>query len=91
MTWPIGWSWTQGRMEMTGDPDGKQRPMGVHGGPFFFNPRLFGRVYVYAGFRPTPPWSPGFGDEGPWWWVPVAQWLKRKGFGNFGIALRRVR
>lgn len=78
-----------GHYEMTINPDGTKVGLYVHGGPFYFNPSLLGLVYVYIGFRPTPTWGVGYGDEG--WLAPVARWLKRKGWGNFGIAVRRAR
>lgn len=42
----------------------------------------------YFGFRPTPPWCEGYGNEGIF--PCVTKWLKRHGWGNFGIALRRI-
>lgn len=89
MTWTIGWSWTEGRMEITTNPDKTKEALWVHGGPFYFNPSVGGRVYVYFGFRPTATWSSGYGDEG--WLTPLARWMKRWGWGNFGIAVRRAK
>lgn len=93
MTWPLGWSYTSGGIKITVDPDGEHRPIGVHGGWFYFNPDLPWWIpyftYFYAGWRPTPTWSVGFGNEGPWWWVPVSHWMKEHGYGNLGIALRK--
>ena len=89
MSWPIGLSWTRGHREMTTNPDGTTEQMGVHGGPFYFNPSLFGAFYCYAGFRPTATWAPGYGDEGLL--GPLARFLKRRGWGNLGFALRRAR
>jgi hypothetical protein len=73
----------------TENPDGTKEKINVHGGPFYFNPNCLGLVYIYMGFRPTPVWSAGYGDEG--WLAPFARWLKRIGWGNFGIALRKRR
>ena len=87
--WPTGFSWTQTHIEKTTNPDGSREYMKVHGGPFYFNPSVFGRIYIYIGFRPTATWGAGYGDEG--WLAPLARWLKRKGWGNFGIALRRAK
>ena len=42
---------------------------------------------VYLGWRPTPPWPPGVGDEGIF--PRAARWLKRRGLGNLGAAFRR--
>ena len=87
--WPIGWSWTKDYIAETENPDGSKEQMNVHSGPFYFNPNCFGLFYVYMGFRPTPVWSAGFGNEG--WFTPIAQWLKKVGWGNFGISLRRAK
>ncbi len=89
MAWAKGWSWTEGHWELTTNPDKSKEWMRVHGGPFYFNPSILGRVYVYCGFRPTATWGAGYGDEG--WLTPLARWLKRRGCGNFGIALRRAK
>lgn len=86
MSWTIGWSWTQGHKEITTNPDGTREEMWVHGGPFYFNPFFLGGMYTYFGFRPTPTWGVGYGDEGLL--TPLAQSMKRAGWGNFGIALR---
>ncbi len=89
MTWPTGFSWTRGHDEMTTNPDGTQEPMHVHGGPFYFNPSLLGRLYCYLGFRPTATWGPGYGDEGVL--GGLARLLKRRGWGNLGMAVRRAK
>lgn len=89
MSWPIGWSWTKGYMAETENPDGSKEKIYVHGGPFLFYPGLLGLVYIYMGFRPTPVWSSGFGNEG--WLAPIARWMKKIGWGNFGIALRKAK
>ena len=88
MAWIVGLSWTKGYTATTENPDGSKEKIGVHGGPFYYNPRLFGRVYIYAGFRPTPTWGPGWGDEG--WFDGIARWMKRRGWGNLGVAIRRA-
>jgi len=76
-------------MAETTNPDGTKEDIYVHGGPFLFYPDLFGRIYLYAFFRPTPTWGVGYGDEG--WAAPIARWLKKKGWGNIGFALRRAK
>ena len=88
--WLIGFSWTTGYETQTTNPDGTKEIIRVHGGPFYFNPSLFGLVYIYAGFRPTPTWGPGYGDEGLLG-KTFARWMKGKGWGNLGIALRRAK
>jgi len=85
MSWKKGLTWTHGHEEITTNPDGTREPLWVHGGPFYFHNGK--RIYLYVGFRPTPTWGPGYGDEG--WFGGVARWLKRKGWGNIGIALRK--
>ena len=77
MSWKIGWSWTENNGPL------------VHSGPFYFNPKFLNLVEFYIGFRPTAPGPIGWGNEGLL--VPVAQWLKKKGWGNFGIALRKIK
>lgn len=65
--------------------------MYVHGGPFYFNPKLFGKIYIYWGFRPTSVWPEGFGDEGL---IPqFSRFLKRNDWGNFAIfpTIRRAK
>jgi len=89
MSWPRGFSWTEGHDEITTNPDGTQEQLRVHSGPFYFNPAILGLVYCYLGFRPTATWGAGYGDEG--WAGPVARCLKRLGWGNIGVALRRAR
>ena len=88
MNWPKFFSWTKGYMAITKNPDGSIEKINVHSGPFFWLPIDFGglKLEMYAGFRPTPTWSKGQGNEGL---LPkLAQWLKDKGWGNLGIALR---
>ncbi len=89
MTWPLGLSWTVGHREITTNPDGTTEELGVHGGPFYYNPAILGCIYFYMGFRPTATWGPGYGDEG--WCGRAARFLKRRGWGNMGLALRRAR
>ncbi len=89
MSWPQGISWTKGRWETTVMPDGTTKELYLQCGLFYFNPSIFGIVYFYIGFRPTPPWAEGYGDEGLF--GSVARWMKRHGFGNLGIALRRAK
>lgn len=89
MAWPIGFSWTETHWEITTNPDKSTEPMRVQGGPFYFNPRIFGLVYLYAGMRPTGTWGAGWGDEG--WLTPLARLMKGWGIGNFGLALRRAK
>jgi len=89
MSWKIGLTWTKGYWAETENPDGTKEDMYVHGGPFYFNPSLFGLIYIYGGFRPTPTWSANYGDEGLL--TPIARWLKKKGWGNLGFALRRAK
>ena len=65
--------------------------MHAHGGPFYYNPRLFGLIYIYWGFKPTATWPAGFGDEGL---LPfVSRWLKKKDWGNLAIlpTIRRAK
>lgn len=88
MAWSKGWSWTKGYWAETENPDGSKDRIYVHSGLFYFNPNCMGLFYCYMGFRPTPVWSAGYGNEG--WFFPIARWLKKIGWGNFGIALRRT-
>ncbi len=93
MSWPIGFSRTKTQREVTTtNPDGTTKKMRMQGGPFFFTPhliRVFGyRLEIYGGFRPTPPWSEGYGNEGDFglgWW---GRFKKKNGFGNLGWASR---
>lgn len=92
MAWPVGFSWTKGYMAETTNPDGTISKMGVHGGPFFWLPiqvtKKF-RIEIYAGFRPTPTWGIGYGNEGDGKiFTKIGQWLKKKGWGNLGFAFR---
>lgn len=92
MSWPKGVSWTKGYVAETGNPDGTKSAMPVHSGPFLFLHLPFTgkrRIMLYAGFRPTPTWGVGYGNEGdigPL--VRVSHYLKNKGWGNLGVALR---
>jgi len=83
--WRTGLTWTHGHYEWTKNPDGTLWYAYVHGGPFYFHNGKY--IYCYIGFRPTPTWGPGYGDEG--WFGGVARWMKRHGWGNLGFALRR--
>lgn len=87
MSWQEGLTWTSAGYDViTQNPDNTQSIIGLHSGPFYFNKRLFGILFVYVGFRPTPTWGIGYGDEGIL--GGIARYMKRKGCGNFGIALR---
>jgi hypothetical protein len=89
MSWPVGISWTKGYTATTQNPDGSEQTMEVHTGPFVWLPKvkLFGKTWeIYLGFRPTPTWGAGFGNEGIF--AGIAQFLKKKGFGNIGLAFR---
>lgn len=92
MAWKIGFSWTEGHWENTTNPDNTVSTMYVHGGLFFWLPLQITntmRIETYIGFRPTPTWSIGYGNEGDGkFFTRIGQWMKRKGWGNFGIALR---
>ena len=86
--WPIGCSWTKGYIAETTNPDGTISKMKVHSGPFFWLPiqtRKY-RIEMYAGFRPTPTWDVGYGNEGII--AKLSRWLKKKGWGNLGFAFR---
>lgn len=97
-SWPSGLYWTRGYWATSEFPEekanlapcdegvyvrAKSLRMHVCSGPFFFTRNFLG-AEMYAGFRPTPPWPPGVGNEGFWWWAPAARWLKRHGCGNLG-------
>lgn len=87
--WFKGFSWTKGYMAETTNPDGTVQKMGVHGGPFFWWPiqvTAHFRIEMYVGFRPTPTWGKGYGNEGLF--AKIARWLKDKGWGNIGFAFR---
>ena len=86
MGWPLGFSYTRGHWETTTNPDGTKKALYVCSGPFYFRQR---GVYIYAGARPTATWAEGYGDEG--YLGFIARWLKRHGFGNYGIAVRQGR
>ena len=102
--WKTGFSWTPGHFEikplhdwskqhaqvfyMSGTADAVVPEFWtpwVSGGPFFnFKNKIF---EGYIGMRPTAT-DPPFVPKEPW--PPVLfQFLKRHGWGNFGIALRR--
>lgn len=96
--WPIGISWTKGYMAETVNPDLTSSKIKVHGGPFFYLPIDFAigirrmrrfRIEMYAGFRPTPTWGIGYGNEGDGKiFTKLGQWLKKQGWGNLGFAFR---
>ena len=80
MSWIKGISWTKGYTSEDG--------IKVASGPFFWLPIKLGekKLEIYLGFRPTPTWPIGKGNEGI---VPVlAQWFKKLGIGNFGMCFR---
>ena len=87
LSWKAGFSWTKGYWAITINPDGSREVIHVHSGPFLYYPDCLG-LYFYIGFRPTPTWSSGFGNEGIL--GPLARWLKKKGWGNLGVAFRRA-
>lgn len=102
--WRQGLTWTEGHMEIKPLHDWSRKhaqpfymsgtdkqivpefwTTWVHGGPFLWIKNNW--IDFYIGFRPTAPDPPGTPIE-PWpsWF---AQFLKRRGMGNWGIALRR--
>lgn len=83
--WKKGLSWTKGKWTTTTNPDNSVKWLYISSGPFFFIEKE-DLYYFYIGARPTPPWSEGYGDEGIF--PKVARWLKRHGFGNYGVTLR---
>jgi len=84
--WKQGLTWTTGYNTDTINPDGTIYNIDVHGGPFYFHNGR--RVYFYIGFRPTPTWGPGYGDEGLFG-KRFAKFMKIHGWGNLGITLRK--
>ena len=80
-SWPLYFSWTKGYKTVTTNPDRTVEEMKLCSGPFFLS--LF---FIYAGARPTPPWSPSYGNEGL-----LARFLKKKGYGNLGFAVKSCR
>lgn len=96
MSWPVPmFSWTKGRWDVTTVPADKTKSgvaetydIYVHGGPFiWFEDKWFIKKF-YFGFRPTPPWPIGYGNEGDGIFGNLGRWLKRKNMGNLGFALR---
>lgn len=96
MSFPIGWSWTKTHFEdVTGNPDGSiTKNVRVQGGPFYYNPDMWGwllnrygyRLECYAGMRDGAPWNFGFGNEGIF---PIFKKLMLKiGCSNIGFAFR---
>ena len=92
MAWTKGFSWTKGHWERTTNPDNTVSRMHVHAGPFFWLPLQITknfRIEIYAGFRPTPTWGVGYGNEGDGKiFTRIGQWMKNKGWGNLGFAFR---
>lgn len=92
MAWEKGISWTKGAWTTTTNPDGSIIPIRVHGGLFIWLPINLTkslRLEFYAGFRPTPTWGIGYGNEGDTrLFTMLGQWLKQVGWGNLGLALR---
>lgn len=89
--WIEGLTYTKGYHTFTTNPDDSVGIIYVHGGLFFWKRfYLSDKKYieVYAGFRPTPPWSVGYGNEGDGIFTKSGQWLKKKGWGNLGFAIR---
>ena len=90
MAWRQGLSWTRGYWVEVTNPDNTRERLYVHGGPFLYFrvPIPFTGRYLefYAGFRPTPPWSKGYGNEGLLPWVKAI--LLKFNMGNLGFALR---
>ena len=89
-TWVKGLTWTPFLLTTTTNPDGSIQTARVHAGLFlwFQIPCKSRYLEVYAGFRPTPVWSVGFGNEGDGVFTKLGQWLKKKGWGNLGFACR---
>lgn len=67
---------------------GKEYIVYVHGGPFLFWENVGPVRTFYAGFRPTPTWPEGFGNEGEGVFGKLGRWLKRRNWGNLGFCLR---
>ena len=102
MSWTTGLSWTKGYWQRVVPPPQNllipelevvDRDVYVSSGPFFWKDWKYtkstGKLfdwYFYFGFRPTPPWPEGYGDEGILGFI--GRWMKRHGYGNFGAALR---
>lgn len=93
-TWIKGLTWTKGYSSFTTNPDGTVGIMWVHGGAFYWNQfSLWEGRYLefYIGFRPTPTWGIGYGNEGDGIFTKIGQFLKKHGWGNLGFALRLKR
>ena len=95
--WIMGLTWTDGYGGVTTNPDGSVEMAKVHSGLFYWNQFGLWRgryLEVYAGARPTPVWGvkpdgSGYGNIGI---LPkLALWLRRKGWGNYGVAFRLKR
>lgn len=92
--WIKGFSITPGYSTYTTNPDSSVVTAKVHGGLFYWNqfPLWKGRyLEVYFGFRPTPTWGVGYGNEGDGLFTKLGQYLKKKGWGNLGFAFRLKR
>ena len=88
MAWKKFFSYTKSYEAETINPDGTKEFIKVHGGLFFWLPIDFGKykLEMYAGFRPTPTWSLGIGNEGI---IPEFKRLMMKwGMSNLGFAFR---
>lgn len=90
MAWKTGLSWTRGYWVEVTNPDNTKERIYVHGGPFLYLrisiPWTRKVIEIYAGFRPTPPWSKGYGNEGL---IPkVKYFLMKHNMGNLGFAFR---
>jgi len=87
-TWPLGFSWTKTHWETV---YGNQAPseMRVQGGPFLFIQAI--GMEFYFGFRPTAPGPIGWGNEGDLGTGGFGRWMKKVGWGNFGVALRPIK
>lgn len=75
-------------MTATVNPDATVTTIKVHSGPFFWLPVSLGKykLEMYAGFRPTPVWKLGMGNEGI---IPAFKRLMMKlGMSNLGFAFR---
>ncbi|MBI5875792.1 MAG: RHS repeat-associated core domain-containing protein [Deltaproteobacteria bacterium] len=80
--------WTRNRHENVTNPDGKVTSERAHGGPFILSETRMGskQFQNYYGFRPGPAWHEGYGNQGIFPWL--AEWLKKRGYGNLGLGLR---
>lgn len=92
MSWKQGITWTKTHWADNTNPDGTTVRLRVQGGPFLwyqFNISETRYLEIYAGFRPTPTWGIGYGNEGDGWlFTKIGQFMKRIGCGNLGFAFR---